>query len=203
MESKALATEVAELEARRADLAAQLDAQIAAFGSRLPGLAKDWIRRETGRQVEASPTHVASLEIEKLGAMKVEVQALLERIPDICAKALARPERRPHKGTLPDIRSRRDHDSFFDGLLREVVGPLGSILAKYGFIREGDRESSWEKSGPDGYRFRYNMGFDLREDGAIQQYGQAFERFCEVDRLVQQKRRALDQAKARERWDSV
>jgi hypothetical protein len=204
--SESIAAEIQQLEEQLAPLQVQLDAEMRAFASALPPSAAKWIEAEVRRRIEEHADHINQMGIDATRQLKADVNSLIERLPELCEKAIQHEKKWPHNDLAEPEPSARTPSggAFFDGAFRSVINHLGEVLGKYGLVsgRPG-YSSSWERVEGGQFRYTHSPGFDSRTIPAAVEYGKHLSGQAALRKQLKEKRDELSKAKARELWDSA
>ncbi len=203
MDSKAIEAELAELEKEAAPIILQLDAYVEEFAKAVPALATKWITRETERQIERNADRLPGLGKPRLSTLKEELAALITHLPESCTSAVASRESRPHNRLVVRMGVPLGSSAYFSDAYRTVVSHLGALLARAGLLPERGRDPTWESAGSGDYRYRISTGFESLRIPSVTEYEKLYGQFHKLALRMEDKRKALTHARARELWESA
>jgi hypothetical protein len=197
----------AKIQAAAAEKAA-LYSQVEAASRSFMQACVDFFRKDFRRRIESAvtedPETTQSLGIEKLRALKSELNELVSKVPDIVSERLDRPDVWEHRKPIPetqdtfDLRFRAGNNAHDE--LREVFGYFGQLLVKYGFETTG-KDSAWESRPKAPPRYKYGMTLSKEIDEAFKTYKNLFERFVNAHQQQLRIENEKEQAIARDLWD--
>ena len=201
--------EIATLAAREAEIVTQVDECVREFAIAIVPLAQDWIRRETQRQIRKDAKQIEGMGIEKVRALKTDVQALLDKVPDLSQEALGGEKQWLHRAepeNTPDGSRSRGGDTFmfFDGIYRAVISNLGEVLAKHGLsIQRAERYPAWEGRGSGKFRYAMNTELDSAKLKPVIDFSARYRELVTLRSGLEKLKERLAQEKAQELWESA
>jgi len=199
-----LEAELAEVEGKIGPLSRRLDSLLETFASSIVPDVDDWISSEARRQIEGNHAKVNAGGIELVRAIKADLSALKEMLPEVCRKALGPPERWPHNTALKEQDFyTASHNDFFSGVFRRAISPLGSVLYEHGLLDDRSSDKSWKRASLKGYEYAYNPGFDSRRHESTSAYRDLLKSQWELKKTASNLKEDIEKAKTRELWDEA
>lgn len=126
---------------------------------------RDWAIKLLKAYLKGKPEISQDLNPQKSEELKTEFTGILEAIPEDTNKRLDDPQIWLHRVEIPDYEladlsysyqfEKRSHNAI-ESAIQELIGPMGSLLNKYGFIAIED-DIDWE-IGPGNFpRYTYKL----------------------------------------------
>jgi len=112
----------------------------------------DWFNKSVEKEVRSNPEITKKHGVEGLRNLKSDLYDLLPKVPDLVNQHLNEDAYWGHRGMIPDEQEKRWGRYFLYTILGPIVGPLdegtriilgyvGEILLKYGYIVVNDAKS--------------------------------------------------------------
>lgn len=206
MRSEELAREVEGLEARRAELAAQLDGLVMELQKVISALAGNWTRGEVSRRIGDHAEVVAAMDDARLKELKRRVQELTLAYPEMFRKRLENRANWPHcRPANPDPNGTKEYyGKFFEEVFRAVISSLGTVLEEFGLIGDVKGQMrSWEKGSTGRWRFISDSEFGMKRHEIYRNYIRLCEQYQSLSAELATKQEEQVRAQARERWDAI
>ena len=193
-----------------------LDAQAAAISRDLDGLvpasraefvvpAAAWVENAVNRRISVQPDTVQALGAERLRELKKLVADFTDRLPSLIEAETSNEKLWPHRQEFERREGGKASGlAFFDSAYRSVVSGLGAVLEQFGLLeRRPPGYATWEKTGHGKWRYSQSTGFEAKNFPKVVSYIKALTELDTVNGNRHLKRAELEQAKARELFDSA
>jgi hypothetical protein len=194
--SKEIQLDIDRLEAELGPMYARLDSLITEFGRELVPEVDAWMKSELIRRVEANADAVNKAGIDALRAAKVDLNGLLERLPQLCEEAVGTQATWPHH---------QGRQSYFADAFRSAINYLGEVLERHGLImrEKPGHMATWDRVAGGGFRYTINPGFDGKNFKSVSEYTELRARQEKLAIQLNEMRTKLAKAQAKELWDQA
>jgi len=205
MNSIDIDNEIKLLERQRDVIIEMLNSLITQFQVALPTIAEKWICREVERRIEDHPDVVETLGVDKLKVLKTKMNDLITSLPQIAIQETSDKSDWPHnrQPETPGYGQDRN-ESFFQKSFRRVINHLGGLLDEFGLLTEPKGHiSSWERTSNGRIQYAINPGFNTTSIESITLFSKEYTPYAELTKKIENMKKELAKAKARELWESA
>jgi hypothetical protein len=204
--SKQINSEIEQIENAIRPTNDRLDQLYGKFAAALPAYVEKWMREHVRRRIEENADAVNAGGIEPLKQIKADLNDLVKRLPEICREAVGDASTWPHRPRTQPARQvePRVSESHAAASFRRAISPVADLLAKHGLLRvRSGHVGEWESAPGGGYRYAINPGFDERHFPVLKQYQDTRAAHSKELERLEEKRKELARAQARELWDEA
>lgn len=165
----------------------------------------EWSRKEIERYISSKPDFTKSLVIEKLRGLKLELNQLVERFPELVQTELMQDKYWPHRAETPTKASEiqgKTSEGIRDAI-REFLGYCGELLFKYGFD-EGGKDSSWERQTGKRPKYKYDyLLYSQEMDSHWKDYAELIDSLVKAKKKINKLEREKASYEAKNLWDQA
>ena len=179
----------------------RLDAMMPEIRNELLAPSEKWMKEQLQKQLDSNPQTVIALgSTEKLGLLKSDSKALYDSLPEVIASETVDSEQWPHNSTPPSPVP----VEAFQRMYREILKHLGPLLEKFGILQATHGDRVWQRHPLDGSKLRVGVGVTLIPlSPSINKYLTTEKEFRGISRKLEQAKKDLLAAKAKELWESA
>ena len=214
MDTTLFDSQTAEAKAKQDSLKSELEITSKEYSRACAEFLASEFRRFTERAITDRPDVVEELGIKKLGKLKKELNALIEKCPQIASERLDSATVWEHRRPFPEGLEDRGQASSkaFDysykaggqayDELREMFGVIGELLLRYGLASAG-KGDQWQQR-PNALP-TYSYGFTVSEQmrAATEKYKELFKEYVETQVRILTLQRQKREALAKNLWDKA
>ncbi|MBS3021415.1 hypothetical protein DJFAAGMI_04187 [Comamonas sp. PE63] len=206
--SQKIQSEISNLESKLAPIHVELDELFERFASEMVPDVTRWMNGNVRRCIEHNAEKVNTEGIDSLRKLKDDFASLIAQLPDICRKAIGNPDQWPHRENsdphATTYSSKDVTEPYTASSYRRAINPLGSVLAKHGFLNQRPGKiAEWESDGTNGYKYSINPSFESRRFPSLLEYSSKRSESNKIKNEIAAKTVELEKAKALELWDSA
>lgn len=193
-------SDIQNLEKRMENIRKDLEKYRGEFIKSTKDFIAKWIQGKVKGTIISKPGLAKKIEKEGLGKIKVELHALIQKIPNIVEEHLNKNE---HWAHCKEFCKPEDFDSYnissiVKDRIRELLGYAGEILIKHKFADTG-YHSEWEY-GEDRPKFGYGFDISGEMDGILGGYVGLYHKFESVNNEINEIKRKKAEAEVEELW---
>lgn len=188
-----LENQLEELEKKEKLLKTELNDTLVIIKEKYPDLGRKWIDIHIKSEIRDKHEHFNGMDEVEVKKMKKEVDELKGKLENSFKEMFINSKDLPH-----------------EEIFRKVVSNLGSILFKYGLLRQGDLNSysTWEKSSNEQFRYGINLGLDHNPEyesilprSVDKKYIEVYKELDDVSKKIKNYKKQISEAKADDRWN--
>ncbi|MDP4194847.1 MAG: hypothetical protein Q8940_07350 [Bacteroidota bacterium] len=168
----------------------------------------NWFRDIAASNVKLQPEITKNLGVEKLTAMKKELEDLCNQIEELVNKYLNIDEIWAHRKNFKQNINEtiiayaiygNKMPEIIDNALRSLLGCIGKILEKYGYYKKG----AWFKPPSSNYYYNFKLDWSQNMKSAITKYSKQNQTNIESSNKLERVKRNKEEFEAKDMWDKI